>query len=76
MGVSKKELRHLKALTKDALVLLQTIIQEYPGLIDNKTEVNGSDLIESLTYHLDDLYELKEYLQKKLKLKGENNGCM
>lgn len=49
----------------DALASLVSIIQEFPGLI-NDTEVNGADLVDALTRTINDSNTLKAYLSNQV----------
>ncbi len=56
---------------KTALFSLTLLTERYPGLLDGDTEVNGSDLIETITGMLDAAPYLKTYLTNEVKkLKG------
>lgn len=57
--------RELKKSTKyvKALRVLQKVTDEFPGLLDLETAINGADLIEALTKHINDSKILKKYLK-------------
>lgn len=46
----------------DALEVLAVIVQEHPGLLDD-SEVNGADLVDTLSRLIDDDSDLNKYLR-------------
>jgi hypothetical protein len=47
-----------------ALAILRTLVMEYPGLVDGETQVNGADLVDSVSQSLDDCPELAQALKQ------------
>ncbi len=47
----------------DCLWLLARLTQDFPGLLDTETEVNGSDLVDFLTYQIQELDGLKAFVE-------------
>jgi hypothetical protein len=51
------------AASGDALAILELLVIEFPGLLDGETEVNGADLVDSLSNALDGATALKTVLK-------------
>ena len=48
-------MRHFETKEQRAISLLEKLTIEFPGLLDEETEVSGADLVELLTYELNDV---------------------
>lgn len=51
---------------KDIESVLIHIVRDYPGLLDGEAEVNGADLVSSISFRIRQ-YELNKYLKEKSK---------
>lgn len=47
----------------DAFAMLQALVNEFPGLVDGDTEVNGADLVDALTHGISDSASLAMILR-------------
>jgi hypothetical protein len=52
-----------RAASGDALAILESLVTEFPGLLDDDIEVNGADLVDSLSNALDGATALKTVLK-------------
>jgi len=59
----KKRLRKDDVLSQ-ALWLVGKLWQEFPGLSDGESEINGGDLVEALAGRLEGLDDLRDWLRK------------
>jgi hypothetical protein len=53
-----------EAAAQDALWLIARLAQDFPGIVDTETEVSGSDLVDWLTYQMQELESLKPFAKK------------
>lgn len=49
---------------EEALAILESLVTQFPGLVDGETEVNGADLVEALSLAIHGSDELRSYLKK------------
>lgn len=58
-------MKNFQAVAVDAIEIIETLVSQFPGLLDGEQDVSGSELVSALTEAIQKSKNLNKFLEKR-----------